>query len=1148
MKSYSSNVMINVKSILRIGFLLCSIFLLSHPELKATHIVGGDMTYRCLGNNVYEIKLIMRRDCFQGASNAQFDDPASIGLFDGTTHNLITDIIGYPDGQLLIPFNSSDTLNEFVHSDCGVITGDVCVHTTMYIKTIFLPYRVTGYTFAYQRCCRNVTLDNIVSPLNTGMTIVAELSGIAQLAANSSPQFGDYPPVYECVNKEIFFDHHATDEENDSLVYSLCTPYAGGTILHPKPQPPPEPPYDLVVWKPPYNLGNLLGGDPLTIDPKTGIITGKPNSVGQFVVGICVTAYKRGTNFITGVTRRDFQFNIRLCRDVPVANFSAPSLECNTQTISFVNNSIRADKYEWIFDFGDTLSGTSHDTNPVFSFLQPGCHQVALVASDNFGFCHDTVIHEVCAYPSPPSADFDFAVTGCIDSIQVEFNDLSFDPGNYPIVTWNWLLTYPGGVLISTEQNPHFSFQVEDEATIFILLRITSANGCTASITKSFPVRVIEPPILFGDTTGMGSEYICFGDSVHLLENGDSTLTYTWDPHLGLNLEQPWDPIAYPGVTTEYFVTVTDGLCDVTAHTIVIVRQLPTIDFTSETNCLDLKAEFTNSSNGEKYLWDFGVPNTTADTTSVINPVFTFPDSGLYTVTLYSKDGCNVFTSHEVTVNNITETLDLDHKVQCFGESVELNPIHNSGYLYTWSNGSHDPNPVVTVTNDETFYVTVSSPGLPDCEITDSIRILVPDDFTVHAPGDFTNCYVRKDTLTATVDGNQNVHLVWTSTEGDSLGEGASLIVNPDTTTSYIVTATDTLGCSKSDMVTISKSNPGFTVNIVQNNMAYCDIQIITLNAESVNGVTFDWFNADIQHIGSGPSVEVTPGTPSCFYVVGTNELQCQNKDSVCLTPTFFDLSISGDQSICLDDQVEICITNNASGQDLSYLWFPADSIDFGGTTDCASVSPTQTTTYCGEVTNVQLGCKDTLCSQIVVNLLDPLLVSISSDAPNDSIIQGDDIQLFVNQLDHTYKYTWTSSNGDIVPGVWNPVFVPSGPGTYTVTVENAQGCTGTASITIRVFNPPCNDDDIFLPTAFSPNNDGVNDVLLVRSNFITTFELHIFNRWGEQVFKTNDPTIGWNGQYKGARLPPDVFGYFMKVGCPNGRSFFKKGNITLLE
>jgi len=88
----------------------------------------------------------------------------------------------------------------------------------------------------------------------------------------------------------------------------------------------------------------------------------------------------------------------------------------------------------------------------------------------------------------------------------------------------------------------------------------------------------------------------------------------------------------------------------------------------------------------------------------------------------------------------------------------------------------------------------------------------------------------------------------------------------------------------------------------------------------------------------------------------------------------------------------------------------------------------------------------------------------------------------------------------------------------------------------------------VFLPDAFSPNNDGNNDELRVYSNYLDQFELHIYNRWGEEVYVTYDPNFAWDGTYKGKELPPDVFGYYMRVVCIPDKPFFKKGNITLFR
>ncbi|MEP6647800.1 MAG: gliding motility-associated C-terminal domain-containing protein [Saprospiraceae bacterium] len=1143
MNSYSSNVMITKKTILRIGILFSFFFALSIQDLKATHIVGGDLTYRCLGNNVYELKLTMRRDCFQGAADAQFDDPASIGIYDGTNHKLLKDIIGYPDGQLLINFNADDTLNEFLISDCSVISGDVCVHTTMYIKNIILPYRSTGYSLAYQRCCRNSTLNNIIDPLNTGMTIVAELSGAAQLGCNSSPQFLSYPPIYLCVNKDISFDDHAIDIEGDSLVYSLCTPYAGGDRDHNKPQPPPEPPFDLVNWKPPFSLANLMGGVPLKIDSKTGLLTGRPNSVGQFVIGLCVTAYKHGSGVMTGTTRRDFQFNVRMCRDVAVANFTAPALDCNNSslTVQFNNQSVLADDYTWIFDYGNPNSATSNALNPSYTYPEEGFYQVALIVSDSGMFCHDTIIHQVGVFNTQINAGFTYDVSSCDETgITLNVHDQSngFNP-NFPAASYEWLLTIsdPPQIIPSSQQNPTFHFDINSPTTALLAFVVTSTSGCSATHTASFPLREIS---LAFNTAG---DSICRGESTTLLLNGDEDLTYSWLP----SVNDPVNPVVSPIENTSYSVTATDGLCVVTGQTAVAVQQLPVLEFGFTTSCKDLTAQFTNTSqNAHLYHWDFGVGNNqqTKDTSLLVTPVFTFPDSGIYTITLSSRDGCDVSVSHQITINAISETLD-DQTINCFNPTIELNPVNNPGYIYHWSDGLTGSNPSVSVVDDKTFYVTISSPGLTGCEIVDSIRVIVPDPFTVEAGGDTTNCKFTPVTLTATTSGTTgHLDLVW-KVKGITAGFGDHLVVTPDNTTTYSVTATDSLGCSRSDSVTVFKPDVGFLVYAFPStDTSYCDIQSIALHATSSEGVTFNWFNAGGSLIGTDSFVLVTPGMHACFKVVGTDPLGCQNRDSVCVTPTFFNLGITADQSICLNDAVTVSVINNLPGQNLSYSWLPG-----GEHEQSITVHPSVTTTYTVIVTNNDLGCTDTLVSHVVVNLFDPVNVSVSSSAPNDSIVLSEDVQLFVNQ-NPNFGYIWTSSGGDIVPGVWNPVVTPTkdGANIYTVTVTNEHGCTGVASITIRVANPPCNDEDIFLPTGFTPNGDDVNDVLFVRSNFISTLELHIYNRWGQEVFHTNNQAVGWDGTFEGKRLAPDVFGYYMNITCPNGRSFHKKGNITLLE
>src|SRR5678816_4417019 len=123
-RSYMTHLMLNGKTMLRIAILLCGVFFLSFQDANASHIVGGNITYKCLGPdqfgvNSYEIRMTMRRDCFLGHNDAPFDNPASIGIFDAVTNQIVS-FVGF-NGELLINRNFIDTLNEILISDCSVI-------------------------------------------------------------------------------------------------------------------------------------------------------------------------------------------------------------------------------------------------------------------------------------------------------------------------------------------------------------------------------------------------------------------------------------------------------------------------------------------------------------------------------------------------------------------------------------------------------------------------------------------------------------------------------------------------------------------------------------------------------------------------------------------------------------------------------------------------------------------------------------------------------------------------------------------------------------------------------------------------------------------------------------------------------------------
>lgn len=116
---------------------------------------------------------------------------------------------------------------------------------------------------------------------------------------------------------------------------------------------------------------------------------------------------------------------------------------------------------------------------------------------------------------------------------------------------------------------------------------------------------------------------------------------------------------------------------------------------------------------------------------------------------------------------------------------------------------------------------------------------------------------------------------------------------------------------------------------------------------------------------------------------------------------------------------------------------------------------------------------------------------------------------------------------------------------TYVVTVTTDDGCTSTDS-TIIIVEQPCT--ELFVPTIFSPNGDGKNDVLCVYGSCVASIQFDIYNRWGERVFSTQDQSDCWDGIYKGKMLNTVTFAYKLKVTLTDGQEIEDAGNINLVR
>ncbi|HQI70953.1 MAG TPA: gliding motility-associated C-terminal domain-containing protein, partial [Bacteroidales bacterium] len=179
--------------------------------------------------------------------------------------------------------------------------------------------------------------------------------------------------------------------------------------------------------------------------------------------------------------------------------------------------------------------------------------------------------------------------------------------------------------------------------------------------------------------------------------------------------------------------------------------------------------------------------------------------------------------------------------------------------------------------------------------------------------------------------------------------------------------------------------------------------------------------------------------------------------------------------------------------------------------------------------------------------IVDSIFAEISVFSDKDTLYQGQSTGFHATNISNC-TYSWYPSTGLDDPFSPNPTASPSVTTTYYLTVADNNGCVYTDSLRIVVLEVFCADPYIYVPNAFTPNGDGKNDVLFVRSKMLSEFNFLVYDRWGEKVFETQDIDKGWDGKFKGKACDPGVFVYYLDATCHNKLQYVKKANVTLIR
>ena len=458
-------------------FLLAIILIVSLSPAIANHTKGGWLYYQYLGpgsgsNNArYRITLKLYTACV--LNNGQFDPTINLSIFDGSSNALAY--------QVPVTYNNLIDIQNCNTQECHPcinLIPSICYKIITYQVDVDLPKTLGGYTVAYQRCCRITGIVNLQSPSNSiGETWTVKIPGtvIPGAETNSSALFSQNDTAIICQGARFTFDFSAIDPNNDSLVYSFTPAYSGGGMGNPTPDPATNPPYANV----PYS-GGFSGSQPLgsgvTIDPKTGIVTGIAPNSGIYVITCTVSEYRRGTNIKLAEVRKSLHIEVTNC-SLTQAALDPEYLSCDGFTVMFFNNasSQNIQTYDW--DFGD--GNTSTLPAPTHTYADTGVYVLKLAVNRGLP-CSDSATALVRVYPGffP-----DFTMSGQCTTIPVQFNDITTVA--YGVVNqWSWNFgdpTSPNNT--SIQQNPTHLYATAN--TYDVEFFVKSDKGCQDTVRKS---------------------------------------------------------------------------------------------------------------------------------------------------------------------------------------------------------------------------------------------------------------------------------------------------------------------------------------------------------------------------------------------------------------------------------------------------------------------------------------------------------------------------------------------------------------------------------------------------------------------------------------------------------------------------------------
>ena len=863
---------------------------------------------------------------------------------------------------------------------------------------------------------------------------------------------------------------------------------------------------------------------------------------------------------------------IKVLPPFPIITSVTNTCDGNRAVVTFTQSSVKTNQLTW--DFGDGLTLSTDSSKKIIQHQYAASKQYEIkLTADNAQCTVSTFGYAQVLLKQNPVLKLDKTDVCSEDKVIVTVTN--YDPNPLrDMITPNYSMAY--------EYGDHSSFTGIVKVDDYYYLWRNEFLGTLSNFDKSKnDLRVITTSYGFGcnDTSNYvklvsrgstaGFEILsnnqCFKSPIVLKDTSTTNnKIVSWQWNFGDGNYQTFTRsglvnhiYANPG---NYYVslTVTDASgCSTSTSTYgqsVTVNGPKAAFYPSSSNTyITLPVYFYNNtnnynSNNTQYKWQFGDGAGSVD----FSPSYTYNKPGQYSVKLIAFNvltGCADTTVQVITVNNFIPAFSITGSyLTGIGCPPLLVKMTNNSYNYTsvkWDFGDgtsadnlNYPSHIYEQPGKYIITLYVYGPSGLTGTFTDSVLIQLPQGSIKTNKKE--GCIGLTPTFTIATKNASNY--LW------DYGDG-SVVANSSTTTSHqynqpgkyipLLMLIDSNGCSSfaplADTINI---HPNPVVVVVPQDPRICKGQDIAIVASG--GTVYSWSPANGLSNAFIANPRANPTVSTSYIVTVKDNIGCTGTRTQKITVVQPGKVNAGlDVAVCADKTVQL----NATGATF-YQWIFSTNGLNNTAINNPVVSSLQTTTYTVTGTDEYKCFSDT--ALVTVKVLPLPIVSI---LPLQEILLGTQIPLTSITSNDVVAWNWSPADYLSCSNCASPVSTPLAQKTYTLTVTNKDGCSAKDVVVLKL---QCQENRVFIPTAFSPNGDGKNDVFSIKGISIVK-HLVIYSRWGTPVYErhnyvASDRSTGWDGTFKGDPLPGGTYVYFTEMECPSGGSFTRKGTVVLVR